>query len=613
MKLFYIANARLPTEKAHGFQIMKMCEAFARAGEDVELVIPRRVNTPQMQRVRDVWAHYGIETPFTITRIPCLDWQFLVGVSLDLWWRLIEFTFGLSVLRFLIHQRTRNQSCVVYTRDERATPWLLRFRQFLNLRVFFEAHNTHGSWYAQRFLGVDGLIAITEHLQREFIDAGLAPDRCLVAPDGVDLSKYARLPDRMEARRRLGLPCSGPIVCYTGHLLRWKGVYTLVESATQLPEAQFLIVGGMPEDIKALRRFAASQHTTNVQLVGHVAPTEVPLYQAAADVLVLPNSARETISAHYTSPLKLFEYMAAGRPIVASDLPSIREVLTDRVTAMLVKPDDPLALASKLTALLGNSALQRQLAAQAQSTVERYGWRKRAAAIVEFLVERTRSTAGVGEPGHDSRDWDEYAQHSGTTGFPSEMLTKYAGVVVLDAGGGVGAHLAQIPAARVRVDCEISLQRLRQGKARYAALQFVQASGYHLPVVDGGFDTIISIDVIEHLRDPASYMAEIQRVLRPGGRLILQTPNYPVKRLYDLVNYWRHAWRRTLADDPTHVSRFSWWQLEKLIGKYLSIVESTTRNVFLEWTVAYLHSHKGGRIAKTFGQKTIVIAEKAAK
>jgi len=276
VKLIYIANARLPTEKAHGLQIMRMCEAFARAGEDVELVIPRRVNTLQMQRVRDVWAYYGIETPFIITRLPCLDWQFLVGVSLDLWWRLIEFTFGLAVLGFLVRRRARNQGSVVYTRDEHAAPWLLRLKQFLNLRVFFEAHTTQGTRYAQRFLGIDGLIAINQRLKREFINAGLAPDRCLVAPDGVDLSKYASLPDRMEARRRLGLPCSGPIVCYTGHLLQWKGIYTLVESATHLPETHFLIVGGMPEDVESLRRFTASQHTTNVQVIGHVAPTEVP-------------------------------------------------------------------------------------------------------------------------------------------------------------------------------------------------------------------------------------------------------------------------------------------------------------------------------------------------
>jgi len=210
-------------------------------------------------------------------------------------------------------------------------------------------------------------------------------------------------------------------------------------------------------------------------------------------------------------------------------------------------------------------------------------------------------------------DWDEYARHSGTTGFPSEILTEYAGAVVLDVGGGVGTHLAELPPGRQRVNCEISLERLRRGRACYPELGFIQGSGYHLPFASESFDTVMSIDVIEHLQAPRLHIVEIARVLRLGGRLILQTPNYPAKRAYDLVNYWRHAWRQTLADDPTHVSRFTWWRLERLISKYLTIVESTTRNVFLEWRVPYLHRHKNGGTVKTLGQKTIIIAEKTAR
>jgi SAM-dependent methyltransferase len=207
-------------------------------------------------------------------------------------------------------------------------------------------------------------------------------------------------------------------------------------------------------------------------------------------------------------------------------------------------------------------------------------------------------------------DWDEYARRSGTTGFPSGILSKYAGAAVLDVGGGVGAHLAQMPVGRLRVNCEISLERLCQGKTRYPELAFVQGNGCRLPFGDDTFDTVISIDVIEHLFLPSTHVAEIRRVLRPGGHLILQTPNYPAKRAYDLVNYCRRTWRKTLLDDPTHVSRFTWLRLEKLIREYLIIVDSVTRNVFLESRITHLHTHKNGRIAKTFGQKTIIVAKK---
>jgi glycosyltransferase involved in cell wall biosynthesis len=385
VKLVYIANARIPTEKAHGLQIVKTCEAMTLAGVDVQLIVPRRVNTPQMQQVDDLWAHYGVTAPFRVVYLRCLDLQPLIRISLDLWFRLVTLTFGMSALRFLIDQRGKRHSVLIYTRDEHLAPWLVRLKRLLSLSVFFEAHAVRSASWARRLFGVDGIVAISEGLKREFVALGLPPERCLVAPDGVDLSKYAHLPHRSQARRLLGLSSDRPIVCYTGHLYAWKGVYTLVESAILLPEAVFVIVGGMPEDVDALRQFAAQRHADNVQLVGHVPPREVPLYQSAADVLVLPNSAGEKISALYTSPLKLFEYMAAGRPIVASDLSSMREVLIDRANAMLVEPDAPRALARTLNVVLADPGLQRRLAAQAQMAVQAYTWQRRTCRIVRFL------------------------------------------------------------------------------------------------------------------------------------------------------------------------------------------------------------------------------------
>jgi glycosyltransferase involved in cell wall biosynthesis len=390
VELVYLANARLPTEKAHGLQIVKMCEAFAQAGATVELVVPQRANTPQMQGIDDLWAYYGITTRFALIRLPCLDWPWLTHVGLEpLWFRWIEYTFGLSVLWFLIQRPRRKRDLILYTRDEYLGPWLLRLKHRLGLRVFFEAHNMHGRSWARRFGDADGLIAITHGLRQEFVEAGLPAVRCLVAPDGVDLARLEGLPDRAQARKQLNLPADEPIVCYTGHLFAWKGVYTLVESAGRLPEARFVFVGGMPEDVQALHRFAANRHAANVQFVGHVPPTQVPLYQAAADVLVLPNSGREAISTRYSSPLKLFEYMAAGRPIVASGLPSTREVLTDGLDALLVEPDDPDALANGIRRILSSAELAASLGMAAQRKVADFTWQKRAQEVLAFIAEQS--------------------------------------------------------------------------------------------------------------------------------------------------------------------------------------------------------------------------------
>jgi len=106
----------------------------------------------------------------------------------------------------------------------------------------------------------------------------------------------------------------------------------------------------------------------------------------AADALVLPNSAKAKISSHYTSPLKLFEYMASRRPIVASDLPSLREVLRDGENAVLVKPDNPRALAEGIERALSDAELAARIGRQAREDVEQYTWEKRAVNITTFAT-----------------------------------------------------------------------------------------------------------------------------------------------------------------------------------------------------------------------------------
>jgi glycosyltransferase involved in cell wall biosynthesis len=187
----------------------------------------------------------------------------------------------------------------------------------------------------------------------------------------------------------LRLPPEARVVVYTGHLYRWKGAHTLALASRNLPpDAVVCIVGGTPADVVAFRDFLAREQLTHVRLPGYVPPSEVPLWLAAADVLALPNSGTSAISARYTSPLKLFEYMAARRPIVASDLPSLREVLVHGQNAFLVPPDHPAALAAGLRTVLGESALAERLAERAGQDVVGRTWDARAQAIIHFAAHR---------------------------------------------------------------------------------------------------------------------------------------------------------------------------------------------------------------------------------
>ena len=391
--LLYIANARLPTEKAHGVQIMKMCEAFAQSGAEVELVVPFRLQTVQMRQVRDLWAYYGIRKRFKLTRLPSLDLILLDQYLPD---RLFYLPFYVQALTFyvcaVLYSLVRREE-VLYSRDWMFfllwLPWCWLKRRPLVLEEHTFPHR--GGWGARLHLAVsrrlDRLVVITRRLKELYVTSGISAKRVLVAPDGVDLARFEPPADRAEAREQLGLPLEAKIICYTGHLFLWKGVYTLVDAASCLSDVLFLIVGGMSGDQERLRAYIAERSVRNVQLTGHVPPTEVPVYLFAADVLVLPNSARETISREYTSPLKMFEYMASGKPIVATDLPAAREILRDGENAVLVTPDSAEALAKGIEQVLRAPEQSWQLATCARKDVAAFVWERRAADISSFISE----------------------------------------------------------------------------------------------------------------------------------------------------------------------------------------------------------------------------------
>jgi glycosyltransferase involved in cell wall biosynthesis len=189
-----------------------------------------------------------------------------------------------------------------------------------------------------------------------------------------------------EAREQLGLEITASIVLYTGHLYGWKGVDTLALSAKKVPEAQFIFVGGREwDDMPAFRE--QYEDISNIRVTGHRPYQELALWQKAADVLVLPNSGKEDISRFYTSPMKLFGYMASGRPVIASDLPSVREVVTDRAV-LFIPPDDPEALSAAIKKILSDGLLQERLATEALREVQNHTWKKRARRISSFIESR---------------------------------------------------------------------------------------------------------------------------------------------------------------------------------------------------------------------------------
>lgn len=381
MRITLINANPLPSPDPESLQTIQTAAALGRRAS-VELITLKGEGAP-------VGGYYGITLPpgLKVRQAPGFRMKSPVRFS----WNLPFFLLALGRALQL------SKADAIIVRNLKLGEFLLKSRRFLKLPpVIFETHEifamTYGDELARRgeapgrkarllsgrerfvYENSDGLIAITGAL------AGLLKERfalkgpLLVAPDGVDLDKFRSAPGS-----------TGTGLLYIGSLHHWKGVDTLLKAVSLVPGAELTVVGG---DAKAVERYSLMARELGIggraRFTGFVAPGERFSCFEKAGAFVLP--LKETsISRYFTSPLKLFEYMAAGRPVIASDLPSIREVLKDGVNGVLVRPDDPEALAGGIRRLLADRAFGKMLAAQALKDVAAYTWDKRAERITGFI------------------------------------------------------------------------------------------------------------------------------------------------------------------------------------------------------------------------------------
>lgn len=404
MKLIYAALARIPSEKAHPYQIVQMCEAFATAGADVTLLYANRHNPPAL-RTDDIWAHYGISRNFTAGRLFCLD-LFPLVAWLPYRPRLAveRVLFLLQVLTFslaLLLRLAREKDAVLYSRD----PIILLLFALVYPRrarlAFYEAHvfstSSIGRWLREKLAArLGGVVVITEALRQRYAGLMPPPALMLVAHDGIRQARFAVAGDQAAWRNQFGWPEEAFIVGYLGRFYSGvermdKGLDLLLEAVIGLAgeverPVRLALVGGPAERVDQLREDLAARGVLPdfILYPGQVPAEQVPGYLRAFDVCTIPSPWTE-FYAYYTSPMKLFEYMASGRPLVASDLPSTAEIIRDRENGLLVPHDRPAAWQAAFRRLLDDPAFAARLADQAGRDVLNYTWAARAKRILTFM------------------------------------------------------------------------------------------------------------------------------------------------------------------------------------------------------------------------------------
>jgi glycosyltransferase involved in cell wall biosynthesis len=373
MKIAYISAGNLPSEKANTIQVMKVCQAFTRLGHEVILFVPSSgASDPSWEFLSH---HYGISTPFKIQYFKMDPLFKRRSIS----WKGIRLAIRLNV-------------DMVYARAIPPAVLALLFKIPVVLEMHQLPSGRFGPFWYQLFLKVSGkklLVPITDALKKslsEKFTPALPEQSVVVAPSGVDLDRYKDLPDPVSARRMLELPDQFTVVC-SGHLYRGRGMKLVTALAGELPDMNFLWVGGTDKEVERWRKEVESNGVKNLSFIGFIPNQQLPLYQAASNALLIPyevgftNSGGENISA-VSSPMKIFEYMAAYRPILSSDLPVLHEVLNEN-NAIFCPVGDVSAWKKALLELQDDPGRGSELAAQARIDVEKYGWEERCRMILE--------------------------------------------------------------------------------------------------------------------------------------------------------------------------------------------------------------------------------------
>ncbi len=378
MRIALIAPTSIPARTANSIQVMKMAQALASLGHFVYLIAP---GTSPGAPWEYLASHYGLpsDQPETLE----------IG-----WLPRTKFWRGYDYARKAVRHAQDWHADLNYTR----LPQAAALASSQHLPTIFEVHDLPtgkmGPLLFQRFLrgrGARRLVVITQALADDLAGQFNAPREApftMIAPDGVDLERFADLPEPASARKALKLP-NRFTAGYTGHLYPGRGAELLLKVAAQLPKVQFLLVGGEPADVARLRAQVEETKMRNVTLTGFVRNAELPRYQAACDLLLMPYQARVSASSggdisRYLSPMKLFEYLACGRAILSSDLPVLQEVLNANNAAILPAADAN-AWAQAIQQLQAEPATRERLAANARQTAQKYSWKARAERILDSL------------------------------------------------------------------------------------------------------------------------------------------------------------------------------------------------------------------------------------
>lgn len=377
MRIAYLSNSHIPSDQANSVHVVNMAAALSDLGHDVTLWVYRGTGPTPWSGADDaagVAAHFGVRSGFG------LRYYAQPG---------IPGSSSIGSIAAAIVCRVQSVDLVIGRHPKASSAAAL-----LGLPVAFESHQPLRLYPSTDRLFIDA--ALKRRVLRRLVTISEPLARYLRAE--VDAKKTAILIAHDAASsvddlvpRRLG-PVDRPQIGYVGHLYAGRGVDVIFALAQRIPEADFHLIGGTPKDVAHWCCVAAN--LPNVTLTGFMPPVEAAAMRLGCDILLAPYQADASVpgghvTTEWMSPLKIFEYMAAGKAFIVSDLPVLHEVLSDRRNCLLVPPADIAAWESALRLLLADRGLRDALGHEAHREFHaKYTWARRAESIIEFATGR---------------------------------------------------------------------------------------------------------------------------------------------------------------------------------------------------------------------------------
>lgn len=375
MKIIAISGSQVPSNVANSLQTMKAVHALAQLGHVVTLIVPFGDQNSSENKWWELASFYGLQKEFQVEYLPSASRRL----------------FFLSAVRWA---KSLKPDLLYVWPLPSAVLGLMN-----GLPVILELHDLPSGrvgplWfrYFRDFKGKKRMAVITRALRKALTErygAFLSSSDVVLAPNGVEPERFEQLPNPVAARRSLGLPEAPTVVC-TGHLYAGRGVELFIQLATAFQQhagaVHFVWAGGRPADVEMWQ--SQTKALPNLTFCGFIPNALLPMYQAAADVLLMPYSREIGISsgaghsAQISSPMKMFEYLATGRAILASDLPVFHEVL-NKNNAVFCPPEILPAWEGALQELFDNPVRREELARQARADALKYSWTERAKRILD--------------------------------------------------------------------------------------------------------------------------------------------------------------------------------------------------------------------------------------